>query len=151
MIVAAPGCAEHRTPRAAGEPGAPRVGWIVMYGDSDNPDAEFACQSNPRTDCVVPASRPDGQTFSEVHLYLHPTPAETKYSGAMQIGFFRGNKAAQELKASDTVKPGQVANHSIVGIVTDKAGPQVLNVEFKAVMASGEIRQIHDQVTVLVR
>lgn len=121
-----------------------------MHGDRDNPDEQFACQSSPRSDCAVPASRADRQTFSEVHLYFHPTATETKYSGAVQIGFFRGSETAQQVKPVVTVKPGDVGNDSVVGIVTDKPGPQTLRIEITAITASGVEAQIRERVPVIV-
>ena len=52
-------------------PGTPHVSWVIMYGDVETPDREFACQSEPRTECIVPASRPDNKVFSDVHIYYH--------------------------------------------------------------------------------
>ena len=143
-------CADHRVPMPTGAPGAPRVGWVIMHGDRDNPNEQFACQSSPRSDCAIPASRLDRQTFSEVHLYFHPTPTETKYSGVVQIGFFRGTELAQQVNPVVTVKPGDVGNNSVVGIVTDRPGPQTLRIEISAVTASGVEEQIREQVPVIV-
>jgi hypothetical protein len=61
-------CAK-RVPEPTGvAPGTPHISWVLMYGDRDTPDQEFSCQSEPRTDCVLPVSRPDAQVFSDIHL-----------------------------------------------------------------------------------
>src|SRR5258705_12210054 len=81
-----------RIPEPGGiPPGTPHISWIIMSGDGDNPDRDFVCQSDPRSDCVLPVSRPDGQIFSDVHFYYHAAGAETKYTGSIGIGFFRGS------------------------------------------------------------
>jgi hypothetical protein len=147
----AAGCAQHRAPAAAGTPGTARVGWVIMHGDRDNPDAEFACQSTPRNDCVIPASREGDQRFSEVHLYFHPTPTETKYSGVVLVGFFRGSKTAQEIRPVVTVRPGNVGNDSVVGIVTERPGSETLSIDITAVNTSGAKEQIREQIPVIVR
>jgi hypothetical protein len=84
-------------------PGTPHVSWVIMSGDRDNADREFVCQSDPRTDCVMPASRPDAQAFADVHVYYHGAGAETKYHGTVAIGFLEGSSAAS------TAKPGTYA------------------------------------------
>ena len=33
-------------------PGTPHVTWVLMCGDRDNADNEFACQSDPRTEAA---------------------------------------------------------------------------------------------------
>src|SRR6185295_20388622 len=92
-------------PKPAGvAPGTPHVSWVIMSGDGDNPDQEFVCQSEPRSDCVIPVSRPDTQVFSDVHFYYHGAGAETKYTGAIDVGFFQGSPAARTLQAAMTVK-----------------------------------------------
>ena len=116
------GCGEHRAPQPIGDPDMPRVGWIIMHGHKDNPDEEFGRQSNPRTDCSVHASTANGQTLSEVHLYFHPTKTDTTYTGVARIGFFQGAATSSTMTIKSTVMPGDVGNHSVVGIVTDKPG-----------------------------
>ena len=84
-----------RVPGPSGvAPGTPYVSWIIMSGDRDNPDQEFVCQSEPRTECVMPVSRPDAQVFSDVHFYYHGAGAETKYTGSIDVGFFQGSPAS---------------------------------------------------------
>ena len=64
-----------RVPESVGiPPGTPHVSWILMYGDSDNPDSEFACQSYPRTECVIPASKSDSILNSSVIGIVTSTP-----------------------------------------------------------------------------
>ena len=57
--------------RATSSPLAHHMSWVIMHGDRNNPDVEFACQSTDPTDCVVPASRPDAVVFSDTHVYYH--------------------------------------------------------------------------------
>jgi hypothetical protein len=116
-------CAMHAPESAVSTSGAPHVSWIIMSGDSDDPDREFVCQSEPRTDCLVPASKPDDQVFSDVHVYYHGAGQETRYVGSIQIGFFRGTPEAHTVKADVLVKKGEsITNHSVSGIVTSTPG-----------------------------
>ena len=58
-------------PKPAATAGTPQISWVLMYGDRDDADREFACQSGPRPECVVPASKPDAPVFSDIHFYFH--------------------------------------------------------------------------------
>jgi hypothetical protein len=141
-----------RVPKPAGiAPGTPYVSWIIMSGDRDNPDQEFVCQSDPRTECVIPASRPEAQVFSDVHIYYHGTGAETKYTGSIEIGFFQGGPESHRIQPNITVrKADSIANQSVVGIVT--ATPGTYAVTFAIVAAvTGNSQPIREQVPVAVK
>src|ERR1700716_3650957 len=101
--IIATGCAQRIPGPVGGPTDVPRVGWVIMSGDADNSDRDFVCQSNPRSECIVPVDRPDARVLSHVPLYYHPAAAETKYTGSIRIGFFNGS---QEINPSLTVKPG---------------------------------------------
>lgn len=148
-----PGCARHVPEPAVSMPGAPHVSWIIMSGDSDNPDREFVCQSEPRTDCVVPVSRPDAQVFSDVHVYYHGAGAETKYTGSIQIGFFRGSPTSQSVKTDTAVKKTErIANQSVSGIVTSTPGTYLLDFALVgAVTDTTKTHPIQEKIRVVVR
>jgi hypothetical protein len=138
-------------PKAAGGPaGTPRVGWVVMMGDRDNPDREFVCYSESPGDCIMPPSRPNGQVFADVHLYYHPAATETKYTGTIQIGFFN---SAHEVRPDFTVKPTDApGNQSVVGIVSDKPGTYPLTIGVDGTgTQGGAARKIREEVKVIVR
>ena len=109
-----------RIPEPTGiAPGTPHVTWIIMSGDRDNPDQDFVCQSNPRNECVIPASRPDAQVFSHVHFYYHGAGAETRYTGSIDIGFFQGAAESHRIQANMIVKKTEsIMNQSVSSIVT---------------------------------
>ena len=114
-------CARRVPEPAITTPGVPHVSWVIMSGDRDNPDREFVCQSEPRTDCVVPASRPDSRVLSDVHIYYHGAGAETRYEGSIQIGFFDGSPAAHTVRTNMLVKKTEsIMNQSVsdIGSVT---------------------------------
>lgn len=143
------GCAS-RVPRpAVMAPGEPLVSWIIMFGDQDNPNREFACQSHPLTACVMPPSRPDAQIVSAVHFYYHGVQTDTNYSGVNRIGFFQG--AGGQLQPNVTVKGHEEhVNQSITGIVTSTPGDYEMSIA--VVAASGTTnRQLNDRVRVAVR
>lgn len=150
LSIASGGCADHRAPNVVGDPQLPNVGWVIMHGHTGNPDEEFGCQSNPRSDCAVHASRPGAQTLSEVHLYLHSTKAETTYSGVARIGFFSGGDTSTGLQIQTLVKPGDVGNYSVVGIVTDRPGEYTFTVDITAVVQGASAHHIRENVTVTV-
>ena len=138
-------------PKTAGGPvGAPKVGWVVMMGDRDNPDRDFVCYSESPGECVMPPSRPDGQVFVDVHLYYHAAATEMKYTGTVQVGFFN---SPLELRPNFTVKPGaSPGNQSVVGIVSDKPGTYSLTIGIDATPTpAGASQQIRQQVRVIVK
>jgi len=150
LIVIAPGCARRVPERAGGPKDSPHVGWVIMSGDADNSDRDFVCQSNPRSECVVPVDRPDARVLSHVHLYYHSASAETKYTGSVRIGFFDG---AHELKPNMTVKPGDSpGNHSVSSFVSSKPGTYLMTIAVVATsVPSGAAQEIREQVPVTVR
>jgi hypothetical protein len=148
LLVAA-GCGK-RVPVPSSDPaGTPRVGWVIMVGDRDNPDREFVCQSEPRTECVMPATRPDNQAVTDVHFYFHPTPSDTTYSGTIKIAFFEGS-APHDMKINLAVKPGDPAGKSSVSaVVSAKPGKYPMTID---VVAEGATAQhIRDLVPVTVQ
>jgi hypothetical protein len=141
-------------PKPAGvAPGTPHVSWVIMSGDGDNPDQEFVCQSEPRSECVIPVSRPDAQVFSDVHFYYHGPGVETKYTGSIDVGFFQGSAASRTIAANTTVpKTESIMNHSVTGIVT--ATPGSYPVKFALVATAtgtGASQPIRADVPVLVK
>jgi hypothetical protein len=153
LVVLATGACASRVPKPADVPaGTPYISWIIMHGDGDNPDREFACQSAPRSDCVVPASTPEAQVFSDVHVYYHGAGVETVYAGSLDIGFFRGAAASRGNKTSITVKKDQsITNQSTTGIVTNTPGTYALTIAFDATTDAGTRQPIREEVRVVVR
>ncbi len=152
FLLATSACAK-TVPRPADvAPGTPYITWIIMHGDSDNPDREFACQSTPRNDCVLPASTQDEQVFSHVYLYYHGAGAETAYTGTVQIGFFRGAAPASGSKTNITVKKNEsITNQSTTGIVTNTPGTYALTIAFDATVDKGSTRPVREDVNVSVK
>ena len=146
-------CAK-RPPQPSGvAPGVPYVSWVIMSGDRDNPDQEFVCQSDPRTDCVMPVSRADAQVFSDVHFYYHGAGAETKYTGSIDVGFFQGSPATRQIQANTTVpKTEKIMNHSVTGIVTATPGSHPVRFALVATVTGSATGQpIQADVPVLVK
>lgn len=81
---------------------------------------QLLCQSDPRTSCVIPVSTPTAKRLATVHLYLHPSSGDTKYSGAMRVGFFNGSETAvHESKVDVLVKATDGPyNVSVTDLVT---------------------------------
>src|SRR6478672_11328697 len=96
-LLALAGCGKRVPESTTAPPGIPRIGWVIMTGDRDNPDDDYVCQSGPRMpQCIVPASRPDHQVFADVHFYFHPAEADTKYTGTIEVGFIQGAAPARQ-------------------------------------------------------
>lgn len=146
------GCTKRIPEPIGGPPGSPRVGWVIMSGDADNPDRDYACQSIAPGECVVPPSRPNSRVFGHVHFYYHPASVETKYTGSIQLGFLGGSNAPV-IKPNFTVKPGEApANHSVMDIVTSKPGRYVMTIDVTATaVPSGQTQNVRDRVSVVVR
>jgi hypothetical protein len=155
MAVVAAGaisCARHVPEPPISVPGKPYLSWVIMSGDSDNPDEDFVCQSDPRTDCIVPASRADARVFSDVHVYYHGAGAETRYVGTMHIGFFQGSAAAAKTQVDLAVKQnGSITNQSVVGIVSSTPGAYTIDFDQLATVDAGKGQPIRDQLKVIVR
>ena len=124
-----------------------------MSGDRDNPDQTFVCQSDPRNDCLVPASRPDEQVFSDLHVYYHGAGSETTYTGSIDIGDFRGSSGSNQMQTNMTVKKNEsITNQSFIGIVTSSPGGYELTFDMVAVVAdTGKKQPIRERVPVPVK
>jgi len=143
------GCEKRLPVPSGGSPGVPHVGWVIMVGDRENPDREFVCQSDPRTDCVMPPSRPDTQAFTNAHFYFHSGTVDTKYTGTIEIGFLEGSKP-HVVAVNTTVKGGASAgNSSVSGIVSSNAGRYPMTIA--VVAENGATREIRESVPVTVR
>jgi hypothetical protein len=143
-----------RVPRPApAASGAPAVSWVMMSGDSDNADGGFVCQSEPRNDCVIAASRPDAKVFSDVHLYYHSGGGETKYEGTIDVGFFEGSPASHRTPTSVMVRKGEaITNQGIIGIVTATPGTYQVTIAVTATVTdTGQRQPIRQSVPVVVR
>jgi hypothetical protein len=150
LIVLAAGCGKRIPEPVGGHTDSPHVGWVIMSGDADNPDRDFVCQSNPRSECVVPVDRPDQRVLGHVHVYYHGTSTETKYTGAIQVGFF---DQPHEFNPTITVKPGEPpGNQSVSDFVSMKPGTYTMSIAVVATpIQSGQAQNIRDQVSVIVR
>lgn len=133
-------------------PGAPHVSWVIMSGDRENPDQDFVCQSEPRNDCVISASRPDAQVFSAVYLYFHGVGSETRYEGPVNYGFFQGAGSHTFPVGITATGNESITNASVTGIVTSTPGSYAVTLSLSArVAGAGRTESIRDAIPVLVR
>ena len=148
------GACAKRVPEPTGlAKGTPHVSWVIMAGTRDVPDRDFVCQSDPRSECELPASQADKPVFSDVHIYYHGAGAETKYTGTIQIGFFEGSPDAHRLPTTVTVKKEEsITNQSVTDIVTSKPGTYTMVFDLLAATATGSVGQpVREQVRVSVK
>ena len=134
-------------------PGTPYISWVLMYGDRDNADREFACQSDPRTECVLPASKPDAQVFADIHFYFHGAGAETRYEGTINIGYLQGVPDSHTSRTTITVqKDESITNSSTTGIVTSTPGTYAVTISQTAtVKDAGKTQSIQESIPVVVK
>jgi hypothetical protein len=154
LIFVVMGACAKRVPEPKGiAPGTPHISWVIMSGDRDNPDQDFVCQSDPRNDCVVPASRPDAQVFSDAHFYYHGAGSETKYEGPINIGHFQGSPESYITQTKITVKKGEsITKQSVTGIVTSMPGTYAIAFSLVATVAdTGKTQPIRDSVPIVVK
>ena len=118
-----------------------------MTGDRDNPDREFVCQSDPRSDCVVPVSQPDQPRFSNVYFYFYAGATEAKLSGGIQMEFFA---PPHEVKPPLTVKGGDPTKSAVMGIVSSTPGRYEMSVAVVAA-TNGTEHPIRETVPVTVQ
>ena len=148
----ATGCAGGvpRPEPVGGHPESPHLGWVIMTGDRENPDREFVCQSNPRTECILPADRPDQRAMVHLHVYYHGAPTETKYTGSIRLGFF---SAPHEINPNIIVKPGEPAgNQSVSDFVSRTPGTYTMAIAVVATSAApAQSQDLREQVEVVVR
>jgi len=133
--------------------GTAYVSWVFMSGDADNPDRDFVCQSDPRNDCVIEASRPGAQSFSDLHFYFHSAGGETKYDGTTTIGFFESSSGPHTAPTSVAVRKGEsMNNQSLTGIVTSRPGTYAVTLALTAVVTdTGQRQSIRQSVQVVVK
>ena len=150
LILFSTGCAKRGPEPVGGHTEAPHLGWVIMSGDRDNPDQDFVCQSNPRSECVAPVDRPDARVLAHVHFYYHPAAAKTKYTGSIRIGFF---EKPHEINPSITVDPGRLpGNQSISDFVSSTPGAYTMTIAVVATsVSSGAVTQIREEVPVTLR
>ena len=147
------GCARRVPEPALAMPGTPHVSWVIMYGDVETPDREFACQSEPRTECIVPASRPDNKVFSDVHIYYHGAGDETKYTGSIRFGFFDGDATSHSVTAKMAIKKMErIGNQSVTDIVSSTPGTYPIEFDLTATVTdTKKTQQIKETVNIVVR
>jgi hypothetical protein len=153
-LMLAASCAKG-VPKPAGPSGTPQISWVLMYGDGDNPDREFACQSEPRTECVVPASKPDAQVFSDIHFYYHGVGTETRYEGTINIGYLRQGSGSEAYTSRFNValkKNESITNSSVTGIVASTAGSYTVTISAATTATdTGKTQSIRASIPVIVK
>jgi hypothetical protein len=125
-----------------------------MSGDRDDPDRNFVCQSDPRSECTVRMNRSDAPSLAHVYVYYHPAATDTRYTGTIDIGFFEGAAGSHLIRPDLTVKGKEedLGHESIVGIVSSKPGTYSLTFAVVATsIPGGATREFHDSIPVVVK
>ncbi len=131
----------------------PHVTWVIMHGDRDNPDREFACQSDPRSECVVPGSKPGSRVFSDVHFYYHGAGRQTKFTGTVSVGFMGESTRASIFPVNARAEGIEsIAYQSINGIVSSMPGTYKVMIDVVGMRGEGSKGQaVREEIDVIVR
>jgi hypothetical protein len=133
-------------------PGTPNVTWVLMFGDGDNPDREFACQTGPQSDCVLPASRPNDDVFSDIHFYYHGAGGDTRYEGTRNIGYLQVTGSYTSKMDVTVRKDESITNQSVTGIVTSTPGTYSVTLSLTATLAkTGKTVPVQETIRVTVK
>jgi len=118
---------------------------VSSSSGADNPDREFVCQSNPRSECVVPVDRPDARVLAHTHFYYHAASTDTTYTRSIRIGFF---DQPHEINPNIIVKRGDSpGNQSISDFVSSKPGSYAMSIAVVATSTqTGQTQNIRDRV-----
>jgi hypothetical protein len=145
-------CATHVPRPGNAAPGTPNVTWVLMFGDSDNPDREFACQSGPHMNCVLPASRPNDEAFSDIHFYYHGTGSDTRYEGTRDIGYLQVTGSYTARMDVSVRKDESIINQSVTGIVTSRPGTYSVTLSLTATMVNtGKTVPVRETIQITVK
>jgi len=139
-------------PKPAATAGTPQISWVLMYGDRDDADREFACQSGPRPECVVPASKPDAPVFSDIHFYFHGAGTETRYEGTINIGYLRQGAEAHASRINIPVKKDEsMTNSSVTGIVASTPASYTVTISATATTGASKAQPLRESIPVVVK
>lgn len=110
----------------------PEMSWILSAEEKGSTE-QMVCGSDAASSCVLTASGDRQPMLATLHLLLHPTKVDTRYSGIVRIGF-GGN--AYETKVNSTVKGnGAAENVTITAAVTQMPGMYTTEISLTATWA----------------
>lgn len=144
------GCVR-RIPEPAADHTTPQISWVIQAG------AEFArqrvvCRSDPKSECVIPASSQTATQFASMNLYLHPTQVPTAYRGSLEVTFFETATGVYGTPVDRTVEPGaSPVGITVSGLVRQKPGQYVAAIGLIAYPSGQTAREIRDAVNVVVK
>ena len=144
------GCAEHVPEPILVPQGVPHISWEIQRGTRDNPDQDFVCHSDPRTDCVVAVTSAKEDVFATVHVYYHPGATPIRYTGSIEVGFF---DESHTFRPNATVQPGgKPTGQTIADRVTKTPGVYDVRLEVVAtVLEGGRSQSLRDQFKVVIK
>jgi hypothetical protein len=87
-------------------------------------------------------TRPDAQSFADVHFYFHGAGDETKYEGPTSIAFLQGAPEAHTSGKNITVKKNEsITNSSRTRIIKSTPGMYTVALDFNATVTDTGKRQ----------
>ena len=88
----------------------------MLSSESQGGTERLVCRSDAPDPCVLALPADRKPLLATVHVVLHPTQADTRYTGTMRVGF---GGAASDTKVDSTVTRGGLAgNVSVTFLLT---------------------------------
>lgn len=140
-----------RVPEPTTTHDTPHISWVLRAG------AEFAqqrvvCQSDPKSECVIPTSSQAATEFAGMSLYLHPTKVPTAYRGSLEVTSFETATGVYGTPVDRTVEPGAPpVGITVSGLVRQKPGQYVAAIALIAYPSGQTAREIREAVNVSVK
>jgi len=140
-----------RIPEPAATPDIPRISWVLRAGPEFGREP-IVCQSDPRTECVVPPTSDTRKSFATLTVYMHSVGTSTAYRGSIEVTFFATASGVYGTPVDLNIQARQppVAT-TLSGLITQTPGPYVIAIALIA-YPSGEVaREIREAVPVIVK
>ena len=122
----------------------------MLSSESQGGTERLVCRSDAPDPCVltVPADRKP--LLATVHVVLHPTQADTRYTGTMRVGF---RDSAYETKVDSTVMGGGPAgNVSVTSLLTLMPGVYTTEMSLTATQkGSSASVSLRDTITLTIQ
>jgi len=129
----------------------PHISWVLRSG-TDIGREQPVCQSDPRTECVLPAGPDSARRFATVSLYMHPVRVLTAYRGSLEVTFVDTPSGVYGTPIDLSVQPGRnPVAATITGLTTSKPGQYVMAIALIAYPAGQVGREIREAVPVVVK
>ena len=154
VLMAPVSCGGRIGPRyATTGPTVSKISWTIAHNATDGAE-HIVCRSESRTRCTISPSAAQNKSLATMHVYLHPSITETRYTGTIAVTFLNGfGPDIHEGTVDSVVKPGdEPFDVSVSGPVTQIPGVYVTTISLVARSSKQASPQtIRDDVAVAVK